>query len=184
MALYIGRNMQRLENIQWQWICAVIVLLALSRFIPHPPNFTPIGAMAILSGGLFKSLRMGLIIPLAAMLLSDLILGLHSSILFVYGSITLITLCCHFLLRKLNLISIGTAVIFATAIFFLITNFGAWLSHGMYPHNVQGLGLAYVAGLPFLLNSLLANIVFTTTACVALLSLKPIKESLSETSNT
>jgi len=173
--------MQRLENIQWQWICAVIVLLALSRFIPHPPNFTPIGAMAILSGGLFKSVRMGLIMPLTAMLLSDLVLGLHSTMLFVYVSITIIILSCHYLLHTLNLLSLSFAVVFTTAVFFLITNFGAWLSHDIYPHNAQGLWLAYIAGLPFLLNSLLANIVFTITACVALLSLKPIKESLSET---
>ena len=176
--------MQRLENIQWQWICAVIILLALSRFIPHPPNFTPIGAMAILSGGLFKSLRVGLIMPLAAMLLSDLILGLHSSMLFVYGSITIITLCCHFLLRKLNLISMCLAVVFATVVFFLITNFGAWFSHGMYPHNAQGLELAYVAGLPFLLNSLLANICFTAVACYALLSFTPHKQPSSELSKS
>ena len=176
--------MQRLENIQWQWICAVIVLLALSRFIPHPPNFTPIGAMAILSGGLFKSLRVGLIMPLAAMLLSDLILGLHSSMLFVYGSITIITLCCHFLLRKLNLISMCLAVVFATVVFFLITNFGAWFSHGMYPHNAQGLGLAYVAGLPYLLNSLLAKICFTAFACFALLSFTPRKQPSSELSKS
>jgi hypothetical protein len=173
-------KMLRLDNIHWQWVIAVIVLLALSRFIPHPPNFTPIGAMAILSGGLFKSLRMGLTLPLAAMLLSDLIIGLHSSMFFVYAALALIAISCHFLLRRINVLSVSSAVIFATAIFFLLTNFGAWLSHDMYPHSAQGLWLAYVAGLPFLLNSLLANIGFTALACMALFTLSQRESILPE----
>lgn len=179
MAFNLGKNMQRLNNIQWQWVVAVIVLLALSRFMPHPPNFTPIGAMAILSGGLFKSLRLGLAIPLFAMLVSDLLIGLHSSMLFVYAAIALITLGCHFLLHKLNLLSMTSAVIFASAVFFLLTNFGAWISHDIYPHNAQGLWLAYVAGVPFLLNSFLANVCFTALACISLSILAKPEKSLS-----
>ena len=165
--------MQKIKEIDWQWITAIILLLAISRFIPHPPNFTPLAAMAILSGSLFKSVRMGLAIPLAAMLISDLVIGLHNSMFYVYLAIALIVLGCHLFLTRLHLISVTTAVLLSTAVFFLLSNFGAWLSHDMYPQTMMGLMLAYVAGLPFLLNSLLANIAFTSLAISALYYLSP-----------
>ncbi len=160
--------MNKIRQIDTRWIFILIMLLAVSRLIPHPPNFTPLATMAILSGCLFTQLRMGLVIPLTAMLLSDLLLGLHSSMIFVYGAFVIITLSCHWLLTKLTIRNVSLSVIWATTVFFVITNFGAWLSHDMYPLSMTGLGMAYLAGLPFLVNSLLGNIFFMLISVFAL----------------
>ena len=160
--------MNKIKQIDIRWIVALILLLAVSRLIPHPPNFTPLATMAILAGCLLRQLRIALVIPLTAILLSDLVLGLHSSMIFVYSAFVMITISCHWLLTKLTVRSVTVSVIWATAVFFLTTNFGAWLSHDMYPPTLAGLGMAYIAGLPFLVNSLLGNIFFMLSSIFAL----------------
>ena len=160
--------MNKIRQIDTRWVFALILLLSVSRLIPHPPNFTPLATMAILSGCLSSQLRTGLVIPLAALLLSDVLLGLHSSMVFVYGAFVIITLSCRWLLTKLTISSVSLSVIWATAVFFLISNFGAWLSHDMYPSTMAGLGMAYIAGLPFLVNSLAGNIFFMLISIFAL----------------
>mgnify|MGYP006117236873 FL=1 len=70
---------KHLKHPSWQWLAAIILFLAFSRLIPHAPNFTPLGAMALLSGAFVKDIRVSLLIPLIAMLLSDAIIGFHSS---------------------------------------------------------------------------------------------------------
>ena len=152
----------------WKWVAGIVLLLALSRLIPHPPNFTPLGAMAILAGATIKDFRLALLIPLSAMLASDIFLGFHSSMLFVYASVAIIVLACHFWLKKLSLISLGLAALFAAILFFLVTNFGAWLSHDMYAHTIGGLGQAYTAGIPFFKNTLLSNLFFIAISFYAL----------------
>ena len=152
--------MKQTSELNWQWLSAVIFLLMLSRLIPHPPNFTPIGAMAVLAGLYFKDLRSALLVPLLAMLASDLFLGLHSSLLFVYGAIAFIV-WLSFQFSAWNSPAFIVAHAFISAvIFFLVTNFGAWLTHEMYPHTFAGLAEAYVAGIPFFKNSLLSNLLF------------------------
>jgi hypothetical protein len=155
------------EQPSWQWLATIILFLAFSRLIPHAPNFTPLGAMALLAGACVKDLRLSLLIPLLAMLLSDAMLGFHSSMIFVYGAIALIVVGSHYWLRCLSLVSISLAAIFSALAFFLITNFGAWLSHDMYAHSASGLAQAYVAGIPFFKNTLLSNILFTAISFYA-----------------
>ena len=163
------------DNTHWLWIAALITLLALSRFIPHPPNFTPIGAMAILSGIMLKDYKLALLIPLSAMLLSDIFLGIHSSMLFVYAAIVLIIFTSKFFVNTISILNLAVSGIFAAVIFFLITNFGAWLSHDMYPHSASGLMQAYVAGIPFFRNTLLANLFFLAISFY-IVSLLPAKK--------
>lgn len=149
------------EHPSWQWLAAIILFLAFSRLIPHAPNFTPVGAMALLAGAHIKELKLSLLIPLLAMLLSDVILGFHSSMLFVYTAVALIVIGSHFWLKRLSLISISLAAFISAIAFFLVTNFGAWLTHDMYPHNASGLTQAYIAGIPFFKNTLMSNLLFT-----------------------
>ena len=56
-------------------LTALIVIAALTRLLPHPPNFSPIEAMALFGGAYFASRKWALLVPLAALLLSDLALG-------------------------------------------------------------------------------------------------------------
>ena len=148
-----------MTKVHTAWVIAVIVLLAMFRLVPHPPNVTPVAAMALFAGAAVSNRVLACMIPLAAMLLSDLVLGLHSTILYVYASVV-ITVLIGSTLKHITLIRIGFVAVTASIVFFLLTNFGSWIHHDMYPYDITGLIQAYIAGLPFLRNALLANLVF------------------------
>ena len=141
-------------------LTGLIVVAALTRLLPHPPNFSPVEAIALFGGAYFASRRWALLVPLAAMFLSDLALGLmHGGIYHAYfasAGFWLVYLCIAasavlgFGLRG----RVGGARVLGyslagSLLFFLVTNFGAWLGAPMYPQNAAGLAAAYVAGLPF-----------------------------------
>lgn len=152
----------------WKWLLAMIVFLALSRCLPHPPNFTPVAAMSLLSGAFLRDWRLALIIPLGAMLLSDLYLGLHDSMLFVYLAMAGIVIFSRYALQRVSLLKLTSASVLSALWFFLLTNFGAWLSHEAYAGTMNGLLQAYVAGIPFFRNTLLSSVLFTLLAYLAL----------------
>ena len=81
---------------------SLILILALARLIPHPPNFTPIIAVAIISGYFFKNFNLSVLILLAAMLISDLFIGFYENIIFVYLSLILITFIFHKISSKIT----------------------------------------------------------------------------------
>lgn len=160
----------------------MIFAAALMRLIPHPPNFAPIGAMALFGGAHFASKRWSFVVPLSAMLFSDVILyltkypshlaGLPGSLAFVYGSFVLIV-CLGFWLRKnRKLRHIAAATLAGSILFFLITNFGTWLMWDMYPKTLSGLIACYAAAIPFfpkdvalgspLLNTVLGDAFYVT----------------------
>ncbi len=141
-------------------ISTIIFSLALFRLLPHWPNVSPVAAMALFGGAYFADKRMAFIVPFVALFLSDLILGLHNSMLFVYAGFGL-TVAIGFLLKsRVTLTNTAFAVVAASIIFFLLTNFGAWMMSGIYVKSAEGLMQAYVAGIPFFQNSLLGNLGF------------------------
>ena len=115
-------------NARFVTICGLIFVAVLSRLIPHPPNFTPVMAIALFGGAYFQDKKLAFLVPLAAMLVSDLFIGLHSTIFFVYGGFALVVLLGFWLKDRVSFSGVlGTG--FASAVvFFLITNFGAWLA--------------------------------------------------------
>jgi hypothetical protein len=139
---------------------AIILMGAASRLFPHLPNVTPLTAMALL-GGAYLAPSLALTIPLAALFLSDLFLGLHATMPFVYASF-LATAGLGLLLRR-NRTSgfILSACLASSALFFLVTNFGVWITSGMYSHNFAGLTACYAAAIPFLRNSALGDVLST-----------------------
>jgi hypothetical protein len=140
----------------------LILAAALSRLLPHPDNFTPIAAMA-LAGGVYLEKRFALIVPLAALVISDFFIGFHNTILFVYGSFVLIGFMGLWLKsHKKFLPVLGTALL-SSILFFIITNFGVWLTGGgwFYPRTWQGLVECYVMAIPFFRNTLAGDLVFT-----------------------
>ncbi|MDD3517788.1 MAG: hypothetical protein PHQ14_05530 [Chromatiales bacterium] len=142
-------------------LIGIVLLAALSRLLPHPPNVTPIAAMALFAGAAFADRRLAFGVPLAAMLLSDLLLGLHATLAFVYAGFVLTVLIGMRLHERRTVMRVGVAAFAASVLFFLITNFGSWLAHGMYPRTGEGLLMAYTAGLPFFRNSLFGDLFFT-----------------------
>lgn len=161
-----------MTKVQTVWLIGVIALLAMFRFVPHPPNAVPIVAMALFAGAFFSNRIHAYLVPLVAMILSDLILGFHSTVLYVYVGI-MATVVIGSFLNQVTVFKVGMAAVIASIVFFLITNFGAWMHHNMYSQDLNGLLQAYVAGIPFLRNSLIANLIFSYLVFYGLTSFIP-----------
>ena len=143
----------------WVAILAIILLAIFARLIPHAPNFAPIGGLALFFGSNFKN-KIALLIPLVAMLISDIFLGFHSTIPYVYVSFIIIALIGS-LIKNNKWQSLLLASLTSSVLFFLITNFGVWASFNMYPKTINGLMQSYVMGLPFFRNTVLSDLFYS-----------------------
>lgn len=139
----------------------MITLAAVVRILPHPWNFTPIGAMAIFAGAMFRNRRVAFLFPLVALFAGDLFVGIHRLIPIVYASFLLSVLIGTCLAHRRGILPIGGAVLLGALQFFLVTNFAAWQLFGTYPHTPAGLAACYIAGLPLLGNTLAGDAVYS-----------------------
>jgi hypothetical protein len=126
----------------------------LSRIVVHTPNFSPVLSLALFGGAYLKG-RQGIWVPLALMVLSDAFLGFHDTIAYTWGSILLISLIGLYLRDHKNWVNILSASLVSSVLFFLITNFGAFLS--LYPHTLAGLQQCYVLAIPFYRSTLVST---------------------------
>ena len=138
----------------------LVALLALSRLIPHPPNFTPILGMAVFSGAIISKRIIAYLVPLAAMLLSDLYLGFHASMPIIYFSLAVCVLIGTFIEARVSILNSFLSISFGVIIFFLITNFMVWYGSGMYEHSISGLMNCYFMGLPFVQNTFISSLLY------------------------
>jgi hypothetical protein len=143
-------------------LLSAIFAAAALRLMPHPPNFTPIGAMALFSGAYIGRRGLAFVAPLAALLLSDLVLGFYHGMATVYFSVALIVAIGWLAIPRVTPVRVGTAAIASSALFFIITNLGMWLFSGFYPHTLAGLTACYVAAIPFFQNSLAGDLFYAT----------------------
>lgn len=162
--------MMKTQNKQLVFIAGGLILLAaVSRLIPHPPNFAPIASLAIFGGTVINNKKYALILPLGALLLSDILFELFTSTkgfydisqTFVYGAFILIT----FLATKIKTVStknILFACLWSGAIFFILSNFGVWLTGVFYPKTLAGLMQCYTAAIPFYKNEFFGNMLLNT----------------------
>ncbi|MGZ3769902.1 MAG: DUF6580 family putative transport protein [Bdellovibrio sp.] len=146
---------------QLMTVVLMILAAAFSRLIPHPWNFTAIGAMALFGGTYLPSKKYSLVVPLAALFLSDLVLGLHSTMVFVYLAFTIIVLLGWSLRESRSAFRVGTLSLVSSSIFFLISNFGVWTVADIYPKTLLGLEECYVAGIPFFGNQIYGDLFFS-----------------------
>jgi len=137
----------------------IILFAVILRILPHPPNFAPIAAMALF-GGAYINKKYALIVPLAAMFVSDIFLGFHPGMLFVYGSFLIIGLIGMWLKNKGNAKIVFGAALFSSFIFFAITNFGVWLAGGLYPRTVDGFIQCYLYAMPFFRNTIIGDLFY------------------------
>jgi hypothetical protein len=152
----------RLTDSRFGIVAGMIVAAAAARLIPHPPNFTPVGAMALFAGATLADRRWAVLIPLAALFLSDLALGSHSTLLFVYGAFVLITLLGRTLMNhRRSPLRIGGASLAASLLFFMVTNFGSWISYDWYPRTLEGLWACYMAAIPFFGNTVGGDLIYS-----------------------
>src|SRR6266481_1410969 len=144
-------------------LAAVLIILAAAvRILPHPWNFTPIGAMALFSGAMFRDRRVAFLFPLVSLFAGDFFVGLHRLIPVVYASFLLSVLIGTWLANHRSILRIGGAVFLGALQFFLVTNFAVWQIFGTYPRTPAGLAACYIAGLPFFGNTLAGDAVYST----------------------
>jgi hypothetical protein len=150
-------------------ILGITFSAAAMRLIPHPPNVTPIAAVALFGGVYFTNKKTALLVPMVAMYLSDLVLGFffyyfgwfHGLMPFVYTSFV-VTVCLGFLVRRrLTPLTVGGAALIGSVLFFIVTNFGVWLVNNLYPKTLAGLLSCYLAAIPFFRNTLAGDAVYT-----------------------
>jgi len=139
----------------------LVVLGALSRFIPHPPNFTPITALALF-GAVYLSKRMAFLIPLLAMLASDFFIGFYDWAIWlsVYLSFAL-TVVLGFYLKKSKLRACFLGAVLGSILFFILTNFAVWAFTPWYPKTLLGFYDCYFQALPFFKNTLSGNLIYS-----------------------
>ena len=135
-------------------IVGFLIMAVLVRLFPHPPNFTPITALALFGSTAFKNKWFGISLPIIAMGLSDIYLGFYGISYWVYGSFLLISILGTYW-KKIKF----TNVFVSSIIFFIITNFGVWLMG--YPKTIEGFVLCYTLAIPFFVNSLLGDFFFS-----------------------
>jgi hypothetical protein len=135
-------------------IIGFILMAIIVRVLPHPPNVTPILAIALFGGTTFKNKWLGVLLPLIAMGISDMYLGFYSISYWVYGSFFLVSMLGTYW-KKIGVKN----VLISSLIFFIITNFGVWL--GGYPKTIEGFLLCYTMAIPFFINSILGNLFFS-----------------------
>ncbi len=138
----------------------IILLAAAARIVPHPANVAPITGLALFSGSHFKK-KVAVFVPLLAMLVSDLIIGLHPVIPYVYGSFFIIALIGTFLRTNAHTAKLSSIALLSSLLFFIITNFGVWFTSSMYPKTFLGLLHSYEMGLPFLKNTAVGDLLYT-----------------------
>jgi len=140
-------------------IAYILIILGFTmRLLPHSGNFVPVAAIAIFAGA-YLDKRIVPWVPLAIMVLSDMIIGLHNMVIYTWGAFLLIGLLATWLKNNRSWGNIFAASILSAVLFFIITNFGVWIA--WYPHTIQGFSSCFINAIPFFRNTLVSNVAFT-----------------------
>jgi hypothetical protein len=145
---------------------AMILLAVATRLLYHfqpglvPPNFSPVEAVALFGGAYFADRRLALLVPLAAMALSDLVIGFHGLLWLVYACVAVSTVLGFGLRGKVGVARVVAYSVIGSTLFFIATNFGVWFGSSMYPQTWAGLVECYVAAIPFYKNTLAGTLFY------------------------
>ncbi|MEO7478279.1 MAG: DUF6580 family putative transport protein [Lysobacteraceae bacterium] len=154
-------------------VAVMILLAALSRLLPHPPNFSPIEAVALFGGAYFAKRAWAIVVPLVAMAISDVVLGLvnggiyldyflNAHFVSIYACIVLCTVLGFVLRGRVNGLRVLASSLAGSMVFFVVTNFAVWLSADpLVSATCSNLGSCYVAGLPFFQWTLLGTMFYS-----------------------
>jgi hypothetical protein len=149
-------------------VTLMILAVAAMRLLPHPPNFTPVLAMALFGGSRLGNRTAALAVPLGAMLASDVAIeivhgrGLHLLLPVVYLCVALCVGVGWRLRRRRGVVRVVGAAVGGSALFYLVTNFAVWALWSGYPMNLAGLVECYVAAVPFFRSTLLSTLLYSS----------------------
>lgn len=143
-------------------LAAALLGAAMMRILPHPWNVTPVAAMALFGGAKFSDGRTAFLLPLGALLLSDMVLGFYAGMWIVYFAFALIVCIGRLIRGRQNAGALVGASLTASMTFFFVTNFFEWLlnPHNLYPKTSAGLAACFTAALPFFRNTLLGDLAY------------------------
>lgn len=135
-----------------------------ARILPHPPNFAPVGALAVMAGTYLPK-RYALFLPLFLMFVSDYFIGFYDIKVMaaVYLSFLLYVFLGSFFGKNKKIVNLGGSALLGSILFFLITNFAVWAFTPLYSKDLSGLIMSYIYALPFLKNTLFGDIFYITT---------------------
>ena len=142
-------------------VVLLIVVAAASRLLPHPPNFAPVAAIGLFAGAMLDR-RLAWIVPFAALLASDLLLGFYHPVGMLWNYLAFgacLMLGSGLLARGRSVPRLAGATLSSAIVFFALSNFGMWAS-GYYPRTAAGLAECYAAALPFFRNTVVSDVVF------------------------
>jgi len=147
----------------------IILAAAATRLLPHPPNMTSITALALFGGAYFTRSWLAFFVPLAALALSDLVLGLYWSWSMMafqphmwvqYLAFSLVVMIGLSLRGRTSAARVAAMTLASSVTFFVVTNFGEWVFQPWYPKTGEGLVAAYIAAIPFFRNSLIGDFAY------------------------
>ncbi len=140
----------------------LVFFAAAMRLLPHLPNFTPVAAIGLV-GSLYLGKRWAFTLPIAAVFLSDLVIGFYGwqIMLSVYASFAIIGLAGWISAKSRSLFSVGLFAAGSSLLFFLITNAVVWYYSPWYEKSFTGLMYSYELGLPFFRNMLFGDLIYT-----------------------
>jgi len=147
-------------------VAAAMVAIGLAaRVLPHPPNVSPIGSLALFSGAFFASRKIALLVPLAVMMTTDVLLGFHGAMWATYSCFAASVLMGRWIRQRPagtagGALRIGGACLAGSVLFFLVTNFAVWLT--WYEPTAGSLAVCFTAAIPFFQNTLIGDAAFTT----------------------
>lgn len=145
---------------------ALITMAVALRLLPHPANFAPVAAVAIFGGAILPR-RLAIWVPLMAMMVSDVVIGLHNLVPVTWGCYALIALASSSFLKKPTLLRGFSLTISSSLFFFVVTNFAVWLWGDMYARSWAGLTRCFEMALPFFRNTALSDLVYTAALFAA-----------------
>lgn len=163
-------------NTRWGIIAIIVLVVAMSRLIPHTFatglfNFSPLGGIALFSAAYFNRKYMAYLLPIAALWLTNLMIdnifyaNYYDGFAWfanyeVYFAFLLIVLMGSSLLNKITVPRLAFSAVSSSLIFFIVTNFYVWLNTALYPKSFEGLVGCYVAAIPFYWNTLSSDLLY------------------------
>jgi hypothetical protein len=141
---------------------AAILLRLISSKYNVLLNFAPMAAITLFGASTFKNKAFGLAVPFLYLFISDSIIGFHNMMYFTYGSYFLIALLGSALLKeKVTIFRLAISSLSASAIFFIISNFGVWAVGGFYAHTSADFVKCYISAIPFLGNTIAGDLFYS-----------------------
>lgn len=153
------------------FLISLVAIAAATRLLPHPPNFSPIGAMALFGAATVRSRFAAFLIPFAAMLLSDMVIGFHVLMPVVYACFAFYVVLGFWLQSRRTVLPIAGAALLGATVFYIVSNYANWYVFsqppydalpGSFPHTFTGLIASYVSAIPYFGYWILGDAVYCT----------------------